>query len=250
MNEEEIRAGLDEHNLQLFAYIEDTIPVKFTMWDRDYYECHVHKDNGMLVEAEIKCKEPICQAKIAHELLHAKISVDLGDIGIMFSIENRNAFFDAMMSDESASIINNACEHVISFPEYIEMGYDEKEFFEEAPDIEARLEELDRLYNHGLKVDGHYDSKKVFSYLSLLLSFLFYPNEKTFAREVKKLRKINVQLFVIFNKLRLDCKDLDIIPENREFIQDAYLQFATSINKWFEVAFKGAVIVKTEDGTV
>ena len=250
MNEEEIRAGLDEHNQQLVAYIEEIIPVKFTLWDRDYYECHVHKNNGILVEAEIKCKEPICQAKIAHELLHAKISVDLGDIGIMFTVENRNAFFDAMMADESASKINNACEHLMSFPEYIEMGYDEKEFFEEAADLEARLVELDYLYNHGLKTDGHFESKKVFSYLSLLFSFLFYPNEKTFAREVKKLRKINVPLFVILNKLRFDCKDLDINPENRGFIQEAYWKYAKSINKWFEVAFKGAVIVKTEDGTV
>ena len=204
----------------------------------------MHKDKGMLAEAEIKCKEPISQAKIAHELLHAKISVDLGDIGIMFTVENRNAFFDALMTDESASKINNACEHVISFPEYLEMGYDENEFFEEAPDIEARLVELDHLYNHGLKVDGHFVLKKVFSYLSLLFSFLFYPKEKTFAREVKKLRKINVQLFAIVNKLKLDCKDLDINSDNREYIQNAYWKFATSINKWFEVASKGAVIVK------
>ena len=244
MNEEEIRDGLDNHNQQLVAYIENIIPVKFTLWDRDYYECHVHKDNGMLVEAEIKCKEPISQAKIAHELLHAKISVDLGDIGIMFAIEKRNAFFDALMSNENASKINNACEHVISYPEYLDMGYEENDFFEEESDIEARLVELDHLYNHKLKVDGHFDSKKVFSYLSLLFSFLFYPNENTFAREVKKLRIINVHLFVIVNKLRMDCKDLDINPENREFIQDAYRKFAMSINKWFEVAFKGAVIAK------
>ena len=46
----------------------------------------------------------------------------------------------------------------------------------------------------GLVEIGKEHMKKVFSYLSLLLSFLFYPNEKKFARDVKKLRKINVMI--------------------------------------------------------
>lgn len=244
MTEAEIRGGLDDNNQHLVSEIEKLIPVRFTVWNETYYECHVHKNNGELAEAEIKCKEPISQAKIAHELLHAKISLVLGDIGIMYTIDNPNDFFNAMMAIENASMINNACEHLMSYPEFIDMGYDEAEFFESPEDIDARRQEIDKLYRNGLKDNGHYESRKVFSYLALLFSFLFYPNEDTFKREVKKLQKIDIKLYVIVNKLRLDCKELAIESDNREFIQNAYYNFAISLNKWFEQAFKGAVIVK------
>ena len=44
MNEEELRAWLDPQNRQLLTEIEETITVRFTLWDRNSYGCQVHKD--------------------------------------------------------------------------------------------------------------------------------------------------------------------------------------------------------------
>ena len=73
MDEKQLRANLDSQIKTLLAEIEQIVPVKFTLWDEDYCACQLHKDaNGNQIEAEIFYKEPVSQAKFAHELLHAK----------------------------------------------------------------------------------------------------------------------------------------------------------------------------------
>lgn len=242
MDEQQIRAWLDENNQKLIKEIECSIPVKFTRWEKDYFACQVHKDdNGENFEVEVFYKEPLEQAKIAHELLHAKTCLTFGDNVIMFTIENQTVPFRYMMKGENASNILNTCEHNMFFPDYLDMGYKEEDSFEESNDLEKRYQELDKLSRSGLKKDGHYDSQRVFEYLGLAFSFLFYPNDKRFAKQVKQLRKIDITLFSRLNKLKRDCSNITITPDNKEFVQEAYLNFANEINKWFSKAFEGAV---------
>lgn len=242
MTEQEMKQCLDPTIQHLLAEIETYVPVKFTQWEKDFYACQVHKDcNGAQKEAEVFYKEPLQQAKIAHELLHAKTSLILGDNAIMFGVENQCQLFQYFMSPENASNIVNVCEHVIFFPDYLEMGYSENDSFEQPTDLDKRMEELADLENHGLKENGHFSAQKVFLYLSLVFSFLFYPNEARFQKEIKKLRRINIPLFSVMNKLKRDCTDVKITPDNKDYIQHAYFEFANKLNEWMNKAFEGAV---------
>jgi len=244
MTEQEIRNSLDTAIKILLSDIEASVPVKFTKWNNDHFACQVHKNaNGEQCEAEILYKEPLEQAKLAHELLHVKTSIILGDNSIMFSVENPCQLFTNFLSLENASNIVNVCEHVIFFPDYLDMGYEEEDSFEKPTDLDKSLKELIFLESHGLKEDGHYSSDKLFLYLSLVFSFLFYPNENRFKREVKRLRKINLPLFTIIKNLKAACSDLEVIPENRDYIQEAYREFAEKMNEWMTKAFEGAVFV-------
>ena len=212
------------------------------MWDEDYFACQVHKDKqGNQREAEVFCKEPLSQPKIAHELFHAKTSLILGDNGIMYAIPNQTKMFQYMMDKNNASNIVNACEHVIFFPDYLDMGFDEMDSFEQPHDLDARHRELKGL-SGGLKENGHYSPAKVFQYLGLVFSFYFYPNDRRFRTEVRQLKKIDYPLFMRIKKLRDACTDLAIVPENKDIIQDAYYDFAVDMNAWFDKAFKGAMI--------
>ena len=241
MDEKQLRANLDSQIKTLLAEIEQIVPVKFTLWDEDYCACQLHKDaNGNQVEAEIFYKAPVSQAKLAHELLHAKTSLTLGDNSIMFNVVNPDKAFIYLMQHENASNIVNACEHVIFFPDYLEMGYKEEDSFEQAKDLQARIDELNELVKNGLKDNGHY-SLRVYNYLGLVFTFLFYPIADRFKKEVKQLRKIDIPLFSIVKRLRDSCDDLVVEPSNKAFIQNAYLTFAIDMNAWMARAFKGAV---------
>ena len=239
MDERAIRDSLDKQTKALLEEVENHIPVKFTKWDQDHFACQVHKDGtGRQCEAEVFYKEPIEQAKIAHELLHAKTSLILGDNAIMFSVPKPTIPFICLMETDNASNIVNACEHIIFFPEYLDMGYKEEDSFEKPQDIDKRKKELACLVEQTLKDKGQYSIQKVFQYLGLAFSFMFYPNNMKFKNEIKMLRRIDAILYAIINVLKEACS-VDIIPENKEYIQKAYYGFANSMNDWFAKAFKG-----------
>lgn len=243
MIEEQIRTWLDDNNKALISEIEKSIPVRFTQWEEDHYSCQLHKNEiGDHIEAEIFYKEPLAQAKIAHELLHAKVGYTFGDNYIMYTVSDKHVFFSYMLKNEFASGILNACEHIIFFKDYLEMGYNEEDCFEPTANLDDSIRELDKLVKKGLKEKGHYSSEKVAQYLGLAFSFIFYPNFERFKKQVEMLKKIDFPLFSRFRNLRDACCNLDIIPENKEFIQNAYYKFAFDMNKWFTNAFKGAVI--------
>lgn len=243
MDESQLREWLDANNKNLLSEIEKVVPVMFTLWGKNYYACQVHKNTtGAQCEAEVFYKEPLSQAKLAHELLHAKTSVTLGDNQIMFSVSNPSQPFCFMMANDNASNIVNVCEHNIFFPDYLDMGYLEEDSFEQPQDLAEREREISYLVNHGLRVSGHYSIDRVFQYFGLVFSFLFYPNDERFKKEVKQLRKIDVPLFCILKKLKDNCSDVAIIPDNKEHLQDSYFEFANDINNWLSKAFKGVVL--------
>lgn len=236
----DIREWLDSNNRCLLEEIEKVIPVKFTLWGEESYACQVHQNcTGEDIEAEVFYKEPLSQPKFAHELLHVKTTIVLGNNRIMFSIDNQTIPFKTIMNS-NAQDISNVCEHIIFYPDYLDFGYDE-DSFEQPTDLDDRRDELSSLAREGLKTNGHYSPKKVSVYLSLIFTFLFYPIEDRFRNEVKVLRKIDFPLFSRINKLKIACTDLDIVSENREYIQDAYYEFAKDINEWFSKAFQGLV---------
>lgn len=243
MLEDKVRECLDTGNQQLLDEIEKMIPVKFTFWGSDCYSCLVHKDElGAQCEAEIFYKEPLVQSKIAHELLHAKTSIILGDNGSMLTIDNQSVPYKCLMKEIASNIVN-VCEHVIFFPDYLNMGYKEEDCFELPQNLNQSKQVLAFFKLRGLKENGHYSVEKVFNYLTLTFSFLFYPNQNRFKKEIKILRNVDFPLFSIVNNLKNACFDCEIVPKNRSFIQQSYLEFADKLNDWFANAFKGAVMM-------
>lgn len=234
MDENEIRAWLNPKNQQLLSEIESKIPVKFTLWEKDYFGCQVHKnEQGEHCEVEIYVKKNLSQAKIAHELLHAKVDLVLGDGYELFNVENKTKALEDLLSGDGAGNIVNACEHLIFYHDFIDMGFSENDMFENDCLSDEARKMLDNLHEHGLKLGLNYDINRVFQYLSLAFSLCFYPNEKKFEEEIKILKDINSVLFSKVNTLKKTCVDLEITPENKVVLADAYNQFSKGMNSWF-----------------
>lgn len=233
MNEQELRNWLNPANQQLLTELEGIIPVRFTQWERNYHGCQVHKAENDVqhpVEVEVFYRNETSQAKIAHELLHAKVDVILCDGITLYDVPNICKATEGLLTN--ADQIVNGCEHYIFFPEYLDMGYAEDESFEEYQLSAESQQLLDSLCQHGLKSGLHYDVNKVFQFLSLSFTFCLYPNDERFVSEKERLKNLDKVLFSKVDKLRDDC-DLEIIPENRQFLQDAYREFTRRMNSWF-----------------
>ena len=232
MNEEELRAWLDPHNRQLLTEIEQTVPVRFTLLDGNSYGCQVHKDEqGVMREVEVFYKEPLSQAKIAHEMLHAKVDIVLGNGITLFDVPNMTIALEGLLAN--ASQIVNACEHVIFFRDYLGMGYREEDSFEEYNLSEETRNNMDFLCNHGLKQGCYYDVNRVFQYLSLAFTLRFYPNEDRFSGEIDRLRRLDRVLFSKVECLWDVCMELEIVPDDSALLQNAYRNFSITMNSWF-----------------
>lgn len=238
MNEQELCAWLNPANQRLLAEIKDIVPVRFTLWDREYHGCQIHKaEKDVLcpVEVEVYYRKETSQAKIAHEMLHAKTGLILGDGISLFDVPNKTPTYEGLLEINNSSKIVNACEHVIFFPDYLDMGFTEEDCFEEYELSKESHNLLAFLCEHGLKLGGKYDVDRVFQYLSLGFSLYFYPNSERFQDEVKMLRQLDRGLFSKLENLRKACTNLEVVSENKEYLSDAYRQFGTEMNHWFRV---------------
>lgn len=233
MDESQLRTWLDTNNQKLLVEIEIEykIPVKFTLWEKDSYGCQVHKnEQGAKCEVEVYYKEPPTQAKIAHELLHAKVDLVLGDGITLFDVPNMTKTHQGLL--QNADQIVNACEHYIFFPEYLDMGYLEKDSFEEYETSDKFRERLESLCQHGLKQGLKYNIDRVFQCLSLAFTLCFYPNEERFATEKNRLKKVDRVLYNKVDELREAC-EIDIDSEFSADLQNAYRKFSRDMNSWF-----------------
>ena len=231
MEEEQILEWLDENNRRLLIEIENSAVVRFSPSDMDSYGCQVHRiDQNEEREVEIFYLEPLSQAKIAHELLHAKVDLVLGNGISLFDVPNITETYQNFL--RSADQIVNACEHYIFFPDYLEMGYNVEESFEEYVLAEDVRDQYDALCLRGLRAGLRYNVNRVFQFMALAFTFCLYPDNERFADEKERLKRIDRVLYNKVDRLREAC-DIDIIPENREWLEDGYRQFSRSMNSWF-----------------
>ena len=238
MNEQELRNWLNPANQQLLTELEGIIPVHFTLWERNCHGCQVHKAENDVqhpVEVEVFYRNETSQAKIAHEMLHARTCLILGDGISLYDVDNKTPVYERLLNNGNVDNIVNACEHVIFFPDYLEMGFREEDSFEEYELSEETSNLLTFLFEHGLKLGGRYDLDRVYQYLGLGFSLYFYPNEERFQAEVSMLGQLDRGLFSKLRILREACTDMEVVPENREYLSDAYRRFGTEINHWFRV---------------
>ena len=176
-------------------------------------------------------KEPLSQAKIAHEMLHAKVDLVLGYGTTLFDVPNKTRALEVLLAN--AAQIVNACEHVIFFPDYLGMGYREEDSFEEYNLSEETRNNLEFLCNHGLKQGCNYDINRVLQFLGLAFSLRFYPNEDRFTGELDRLKRLDRALYSKVERLWDDCMDIEIIPEDSALLQNAYRNFSITMNSWF-----------------
>ena len=214
MTDQEIRNSLNDQNRRLLDDIENFISVRFEEWDKDFYAGKISKSEGCGV---VYCKPDLHQAKIAHELLHIKTGYSLGDDNI---------------TDNLCEGLLNQTEHYLFFDEYLNLGYNAIDFFENLRlQMEAELWK-ETIVKHGIGNNGTYTTTEVYSYLAVLILFLLYPVKGQYSHQYKKVSKAVPELSTAMDRFVGELLTIRIDSQEKGRMQAAYETLAGDIIKW------------------
>lgn len=231
MDISEYRNRLCDANKKLLTEIEGKIPVKFEESNKDYWQAGIRKEENCGV---IYYKEPFSDCKIAHELLHIKIGLIMGDNGIMLCYCGKNALLNWLFlnkDNDAASQILNAYEHLAIFPLYKNMGFDKDEFFEDQNE-NSYNEFIKKLDAEGIRNNGKISIDNFITIFSCLISFLFYPIDDRFKTHLAIIKNRERELYGIFKNFRDQLQKLPLNKTGRKQIQIVYTSFMITLDKF------------------
>jgi hypothetical protein len=238
-----IEDSLDSHCLTLLQEIKDILPdVTFIHSEKkDCYTCRIRKnDDGTHKCVEITYYEPIVCSKIAHELLHAKVGLIIGEGSAMLRIPAKCPLYEHLIQSGAIAQIVNACEHFIFYKEYRSMGYKDEGLFETLSVSEPFQMTFDSLLKTGIKRGSQYDTRRTYQYLSALFTTMLYPKRTRFRKEEAQLKKICFELYKTILLFRKEIEQIKTISSAYKSLMDsAYYNLGIHLNEWLYKAFRG-----------
>lgn len=231
MTDQEIRNSLNDQNRRLLDEIEKSISVRFEEWDKDFYAGKISKSEGCGV---VYCKPDLHQAKMAHELLHIQTGYSLGDDNVMLVMarQSGNPFVEMIITDDLCEGLLNQAEHYLFFEEYLNMGYNAIDFFENLR-LQTEAEQWkEAIIKHGIGNNGTYTTTEVYSYLAVLILFLLYPVKRQYVHQYKKVSKAVPELSIAMDRFEGELRAIRIDSQDKGRMQAAYEALAGDIIRW------------------
>jgi hypothetical protein len=224
----------DANIKELVAEIRSTVPLDFVEHDNHEYSAIIRKNSetGEPCSCVLWYYEPLNLAKIAHELYHLKIGLMLGDNTVMLDYSNMNGIVQMLFCKQFCTGFLNQCEHFLFYPLFHAQGYDNKDFFESfEPEIYEPI--FNKLVGQGLKrSNGEYTLNDVSNYMRLLALYMFFPFDNRFNSHKKALKRLQPEIFSIFNTFLNGLRTIHIIPQDRDKLQSLYMHFRDQITNW------------------
>lgn len=225
----------DDNIKQLCDEIRVFAPLRFEQHDKKSYNSIIKKENGAgkPLEAIVYYYEPLCLAKIAHELYHLKIGLTMGDNSDMLTTAERSGLYASMiLNKEFCSDFLNQAEHVIFYPYYHDQGYSDAEFFEEIAPEQFKYV-YDDIVNNGLRNrSGEYVYNRVYNYLKLMMLYMFFPIDNRFAMENRQMKHVDTALYNIMKNFKKVLLSVKINPTDWPQLEIAYINYRKEIEKW------------------
>lgn len=231
MNSDEIKYQLNEQNKKLLQTIEEFLPVRFELWDENYYGAKISKKENCGI---VYCRTDLHQAKIAHELLHLKTGSLLGDDEVILSFVRKSISPQVyqIVSDSLCKDLLNHTEHYLMFEEYQSMGYNAIDFFESHSLQSEATQWINHIEKHGLGVKGYYTTNEIHSYIGLLILLYLYPIRGQYKYQIKKISKCIPSLAKIVKDFTDKLSEITTNSEDREKMEKAYVALATGLIEW------------------
>ncbi|MGN1375496.1 MAG: hypothetical protein ACI4V5_02960 [Prevotella sp.] len=228
----EYRNNLCVENQILLAKIEKQIPVVFEKSERNCWQASIRKSKGYAV---VYCMDYFSDNKIAHELLHIETDLIMGDNRIMLNKCGKNPILHWLFLNENndaASQILNAYEHLVILPKYEKMGFDKNDFFEDQK--ANRYEDfVNKVEQRGIrKPNGKISCQDFIIAFVCIMSYLFWPIDDRFNRQLAILKKSEKELFGIFKSFKDQLIKVPINKKGRQSIQLVYAWFMTTLDKY------------------
>ncbi len=220
----------DENIRSLIDEIEKTIPVIFTSWEKEYSASKIHKENGVgkPISAEVYYKHNPSCPEIAHELLHIKTSLILGDNSIMLDNKRFCILFDKKFCEDFI----NQSEHVLFYKDYLSMGYPSVEFYEQIEDSGQQY--LNILERNGFRTNGKITEWSLTAFVKLCVLYLSFPIDNRFKTQKKSLKHIESTLYKVVDDYFKSLSGIHIVPTDRDKAEGLFESFANNIVAWID----------------
>lgn len=226
----EYRNNLCEANQRLLEEIEKTLPVIFEKSNKKCWQAGIRKQQKCAV---VYCMNYFSNDKIAHELLHIRMGLILGDNGIMLKKCGKNPILKMLFNNQNnaASQILNAYEHLVIFKQYLAMGFDRNEFFEDQSSHDYD-NFICKLRTKGIRTSGKISVQDFMKVFACLFSYLFFPIDDRFCEQLSEIKKAERELFGMLQSFKKQLLNIPINDKGRVQIQKVYSTFMYSLDKY------------------
>lgn len=220
---------LDENNRQMVDRLREVHPVEFRVWNSSHYLSLVKVKDVPCPTIVVLFYTPISQEKIAHELLHMFCAVTLGTNECMLAQDEDDEICKKIFTDAFCERLLNNSEHIIIYPEYLDLGYEPSLFFEPYKDPQ---EVVNQFKQYGIKIGGKYSLTMIINYLSLCIHLESFPFDNSCRKYLNQMIKFEYPLYYIVSGFFKKIKGIEITPDNYEFMQEQYKAFRDSVSSW------------------
>ena len=226
-----IRNELDQACLSLLNDVEQYIAIDFVQQDTPPYGFQVTErtTNHLPKTGRVFYYQPINSAKIAHELLHAKIDYFLGNGMCIYkyaqNIDVLNSLFDYNMCAD----FTNQTAHKIFYKEYAAMGYSPENFVEGVHWDTQGWNALKLRWKKTPKENQLVDIK---NFILAITHIMLFPIDNRFAYIEREMKHMERDLFAIFKKFRDIIETLQIRATDGDKMEQAYMAFIKDIHSW------------------
>lgn len=231
----DFREMLCDNNKKLLSEIEEKLPIVFECWNNSYWGAKYFNYKTL---GKIYHPNEFSDAKVAHELLHFKISLIMGNNSILvIKAKLKDSHVVNFIRDEMVEDFLNHYEHMMLYNEYKAMGFDDDDFFDKDSFIETEREMkqfTDSIKKGGLSFKNEYAYNTLYPYISATIACLSYPLVKDkWKKELKILEKSDKALFSILKRYWTEVLSIPLSEEGKVKLFRVHEIFIDNLSKWF-----------------
>lgn len=218
-------------NVALLQEIEKIHPVRFEKWDQQNWgaKFSIKENVGIVFHPTI-----FSDAKAAHELLHLKMNIIMGDNRILLEEALKYPpHLPKLFQFEVVQHFLNSYEHKKMFEEYLSMGFDANDFFEKAEQSDFFQNFVDKIWKEGLTDrSNNYHTDTLGQYICCIISYISYPLDSRWKKELKRLDRADKTLYKIILDYWNKILGISLNNAGKAIINKEHINFIAVMKKW------------------
>ena len=225
------REKLCASNIELLTEIEKTLTVEFEAWNKIHWGAKIRNSDKVGI---VYYSKEFSNAKVAHELLHLKISLIMeNNAALLLEASLHLPHLNRLFHHQVGEHFLNSYEHMKIFEEYKSMGFEDDDFFENDrrdKSISTSLFEIIKNFG-GISPKGQYDLTLLGQYICTTIAYLSNPT-KNLKKGLKTLERIEKPLFKILKNYWDKILSLPLTDKGKTQMYKEHKNFIMSMDKW------------------
>lgn len=206
---------IDDRNRELWDLLNFNFEIEVVKDGRNNYSVYSIRNKATIFVQQ----DNINSASFTHELLHIYLRFKQIFISSeLFLIVKENKRLSQFMSNNLLKHIGNCLDHIKTLPIFLKLGYDNSEFISDYHIhklLDFDIKSIETNFYSKFGFIKYYHKKTIDLYIGKFFAAVACSNRSfDYDTQLKKLRKIDVQLFDILESFLLMWRDFNIDEDN------------------------------------